>query len=100
MQIKKENIQPVGKRCLIETYKESSVTSSGFYRAEKEYEATPVVGTVFRAGTESSYKVGDIVMFRRYSLDELKFTDDTEEVSLNLVEDDEIVCLVTQDSIV
>lgn len=97
MKINKQNIQPVGARCLIETLKEASQTSSGLLRAEKEFEATPVVGTVFKAGTLSAYKEGDVVMFRRYSLDELKFTDDSAEVVMNLVEDEEITCIVMPD---
>ena len=94
MKINKNDIQPVGARCLITIYKDADVTDSGLYKAEKEFEATPVVGTVFKAGTLSFFKEGDIVMFRRYSLDELKFNDDAEEVILNLVEDEEIVAVV------
>lgn len=96
IKIEVENIRPVGARCLINTYKEAAQTESGLYHAEKENEATPVVGVIFKAGTQSTYTQGQVVMFRRYSLDELKFNKGTEEVLLHLVEDEEIVATVLQ----
>ena len=84
------NVEPIGARVIIEPEKLTE-TDSGILRADQG-QATPVKGTVKAAGKDSQFKVGDILFFRRYSVDDLKMpmADGTEQ-SLFICDDADIV---------
>ncbi len=91
MQLSIDKMVPVGKRCLVQPLKREGVSVSGLIMPEDANNPTPVAGTVIKAGTASVYKEGDFVFFRRFSVDEIKFSTASGEMVVNLVEDDEVV---------
>ena len=78
-------------------------TTSGIERADQGH-TTPVKGRVVSAGKRywfkggSQFEVGDVVYFRRYSVDELKTPSaDGTEKSIFVCDDADIVCrLITK----
>lgn len=86
----------MGARSLIQTPKAEKTTESGLILSEKENEAAPVVGTVVRKGSESKYEVGQTVLFRRYSIDELKLQSASGDTIVHLIEDEEVVATIEQ----
>lgn len=91
MSIKVEDIVPLKKYILIKPRTRSAETSSGIIMPEQSSTATPVVGDVIAVGDESQFKPGDTVFFRRFSVDELKFSVDGKEEIVSLISDDEVV---------
>lgn len=89
-----KNIQPVGKRVLVKTFDGPQVSKSGLIMPDKELASIPVMAEVIAHGADSQFKTGQTVMFRKYSLDELKFMTAEGEVKLNLLEDEEIVAVL------
>jgi co-chaperonin GroES (HSP10) len=85
------NIQPTKNYCLVEIASTEIETASGIVQSEAQAYSTPVYGTVKKAGPESSFKEGDILFFRRYSVDELKFVTEKGEQILHLVQDPDVV---------
>lgn len=93
MIIKKEDFVPFKNFVVIEPLEKPQETQSGLALPDESYSATPVAGTVLSVGPEvKNVAVADVVFFRRFSIDELKFTDDTglSEI-LSLISEDEIV---------
>ena len=89
------NIVPLKQFILIEPLNRTEETTSGLILPEEKYTPTPVVGKVLRAGADSQFVAGDIVFFRRYSTDELKFaTADGIEQLVSLISDDEVVAKI------
>lgn len=93
-EIKIENIRPVGSFVLIEPVNRPEETSSGFIIPEEGYTPTPVIGKIIAVGEASIYKEGDMVFFRRYSIDELKFNTGGTQQIVSLISDDEIVATI------
>lgn len=91
MVIQKQDIVPVGRRLLIEPFKQASETTEGLIVSEGDGYASPVIGTVVKAGDGCVYKEGDLLMFRRYSVDSLKVYADDGEQEIYLLEESEVV---------
>lgn len=91
MEVNENTIEIPGNGLLIQPIQRPEETSSGFVMPEEGYTATPVQGTVLVAGAESKYKVGDVIFFRRYSIDELKFVNDEGK--------NQMVCYITDDEV-
>lgn len=90
-----QNVQPVGRRMLIEIIKSGEKTSSGLLVAESQTNMAPVMGVVLRSGDECKFKEGDTVMFRRFAVDELKMTaEDTSQMSVHMIEEDEVLAII------
>lgn len=88
-------ISPKKNRILILPKNRSDVTKSGIILPEAESNATPVIGTIVKAGPLSTYEVGQTVMWRRFSIDELKVEVETgEEVIFYFVEDEEVIAVI------
>ena len=51
---------------------------------------------VFSAGADSIFKEGQSILFRRYGIDELTLHMGGEDVSVFMIEDDEIVATIEQ----
>lgn len=95
-EIKVENLVPLKKFILIKPLSKVEETSAGFVMPEDTSANTaPVVGEVLKAGDESQFKEGQLVFFRRFSVDELKFSNpDGSQQVVSLISDDEVVALV------
>lgn len=88
----RDNVIPVGDRYLIETYKAADESSTGLSMENQNNTANaPVIGTVLKAGDKGTFKVGEMVLFRRYSIDELKFINADGEQIVHIVEGSEII---------
>lgn len=90
-------IKPVGKRVLIEPIQGDTMSEGGLVLADTNNAQTPVKGKVVEIGEDSKFKIGDVVLFRRYSVDELKgnlggreykhfFCDDEDIIAVELPE--------------
>lgn len=96
MILTQQNIQPIGDRLLIEPYKQASETTEGLIVSEGEGYAAPVIGTILKVGDKvTSYKVGEVVMMRRYSVDSLKVYSEDGEKEIYLLECSEVVARVS-----
>ncbi len=85
-------IKPLGKRSLVEPYKAANKTESGLIMDNSSTSGSaPVKGTVIEEGTESVLKKGDVIYFRRYSIDELKIITEKGETFVNFVDDDDVL---------
>ena len=86
-----EEIIPQGDMMLIEPmgFTGEQKTKSGIVIANQESSATPSIGKILAAGTKAKYKVGEMVFFRRYSLDEIevKMADGKKKMSFIATED-------------
>lgn len=91
MEFKIEELEMVGPRCLVALYEGAKHTASGLELPEKETPGTAVIGTVILAGTESKFKPGQTLFWRRYSIDTLPFSTESGEKEYSLVEDEEVV---------
>lgn len=85
------DIKPCGARVLVKIFEDAQTTKTGLILPEKDITNMPVMGKVIKAGETSAFPEGTTVLFRKYSLDELKFIAPEGEVRLHLLEDEEIV---------
>lgn len=84
----------VGSRCLIKKYEAANKTESGLILENTATNsAAPVKGTVVSAGDTSRFKEGDVLYFRRYSVDDLKMITEKGEEELTFVEDEDILAI-------
>lgn len=83
-------IQPIGKRVIIEPV-EANETTNGFKLSDENSSMTPMRGTITALGDVDGFDVGEIIYFRRYSADELKYQTPEGEKKVFLVELDEIL---------
>lgn len=88
------NIFPVGKRLLLEAYKQANETSAGLVVSEGDGNATSVMGTVIRAGVGCAFQPGDTLLWRRYSVDTLKVYTEEGEREFYLIEESEVIAHV------
>lgn len=86
-----ENIYPVGPRLLLEVFKHATETREGLIMTESEGHATPTVGTVIRTGETSMYQVGDVLMWRRYGIDNIKVYTADGDKEVYLLEENEVI---------
>ncbi len=92
-EIKLENIKAVGDKIIIEVFTKIN-TNSDWEFPEEQYTATPVVAKVIARGEDSIYDIGDLVFFRRYSVDELKFKIDGKDRTVSIISDEEVVAII------
>ena len=89
------DIVPCRKFILVKPLEKPTETDSGLVLPEQGFSPTPVCGEVVAAGDESEFHVGQMVFFRRYSVDSLKFYgEDGNLIELNLLADEEIVARI------
>lgn len=73
-ELKAENIYPSKNFMLVSSLSGDEKTKSGIIIPNAAFNgAVPTVGEVFRAGSDSKYKSGSVVLFRKYSVDEVAF---------------------------
>lgn len=88
------NIKPTGSKILIEVAEVAKQTSSGLIIADTATNFAPVTGKIINVGELSVYKIGQQVLFRRYSVDELKIVSPTGEQLFYFLEDADVLALV------
>lgn len=99
-----DTLTPVGFRVLLTIYKKPNETRAGFELPEMENSGMPLLGKVtilgkktiwqhvqILLGLKPVYKVGQWVYFRKYSVDELRFSTPEGDVTLFVLEEDEII---------
>lgn len=87
-------MKPLGSYCIIDIPKSDIELKSRVVASEAQAYNTPVTGTVVNAGPKSKFIPGDVLYFRRYSVDELRLvTADLGENSIFLVEDADAVAV-------
>lgn len=91
-----DNIVPIGRRLLVEAYKQAKETDGGLEIVEGDGYATSVFGEVLRAGEECRFKKGDVLMWRRYSLDSLKVYTEEGEKEYFLIEESEVIAMISE----
>ena len=85
-------ILPIGNRCIIEKYKAAGETASGLIMDNSSnVSAAPIKGTILETGDEGKFKKGDVIFYRRYSVDDLKYIDENGEQEVTIVEFDDIL---------
>lgn len=85
-------IKPIGQRSLVEPYKAANSTESGLYLDTSTTDGSaPVKGTVLDVGEKSVLQKGDIIYFRRYSVDELKISTEKGEMVVCFVDDEDVL---------
>lgn len=75
MEIAKQQIHPVGYFLLIEPLHKPLEAGGGLIVPENMHQSMPMVGTIIEQGDKvdcDTYPVGAVIMFRRYSVDELE----------------------------
>lgn len=89
-----KQIIPIGARSLIKPFLAADKSSSGIILDNNSNTGGAAVkGTIIEIGDGSRFKVGDEIYFRRYSMDSLKTITADGEVEVNIVEDDDVLCL-------
>lgn len=90
-----ENIVPVGKRYLVDAFKQAEETTAGLVISQGDGNATSVFGTVIRVGDiDCRWPVGAKLLWRRYSLDNLKLAAADGEHEYALIDESEIIAEV------
>ncbi|CAM6004572.1 unnamed protein product [Sphagnum balticum] len=87
IEIKYEHIEPLAHYMLIEPIEKSSTTSSGIVLPDND-EKMPMLGKIVKIGPDVSklnHAVGDIISYRKYSQEDVRFTNSGKEVSFCLV---------------
>lgn len=103
MIIKLEKITPVESlqsphRYLIKPYEAAKETKSGIVRENNSNTSSAKsIGTILKSSEGARFKIGQTVLFRRYSLDEVKYITPEGEQVADLVDDENILALVEQD---
>ena len=84
-------IKPLGKRILIKQTQQEEVTKSGIVLPGRDSKEKPIIGEVLAVGRKiEEVKVGDKVIFEKYSGTEVK---DGEETYL-ILEKDNVLAIV------
>lgn len=86
-------IKPVGDHILVATFEGDDTTSSGLEISNTAANSFPVSGTVIASGPVSKFSPDQQVMFRRYSLDELKISSGGIEQTIYLLEDSDVLAI-------
>lgn len=90
-----EKIVPLGARSLVKPYEAAGKTASGLIMDNtSNTSSAPVRGTIIVAGDTSAFKAGEEIMFRRYSIDDLKFITDQGEQVVSLVDDQDVLAKI------
>lgn len=86
------NILPIGNRVLIQPFVSAEQTESGLILDNNNNtSAAPVLGTIIKVGDDTRFQEGEMVYFRRYSLDTLKIITEKGEVEVNLIDTSDIL---------
>lgn len=106
-----DNLVPVGFRVLLNIYKKPTETTSGFVLPEQENDGMPVMAQITILGKKTfwqrmqmvlgykpRYIIGQWVYFKKYSVDELRFSTPQGDLALFVLEESEIIGVVKTSS--
>ena len=91
MEINPNDILPSGARLLIAPDEKATETEGGIILGGDEKNSAPVKGTILATGPLSKFLVGTVVLFRRYSIDELKIQTSVGEQVVYFLDDQDIL---------
>ncbi len=86
-------LKPIGNRLIIKVFEGALTTEGGLQLSNSQSNNAPVRGTVIRAGKESNFKEGDEIYFRRFAIDELKFTTEEGEQVVHVIDEIDVLAL-------
>jgi len=96
----KPKIKPIGGNLLVKPRNESAVSASGIVLPDTVDKEKPQKGEVIALGTgkrdqngkvlDFNVKVGDIILFKKYSPDEIKI----DGVDYLIMEEDAVLCVI------
>jgi co-chaperonin GroES (HSP10) len=88
-----EEIFPQGEMMLVDPVEFSGeqISKGGIIMPGNAMQATPTLARVVRAGNDAKFKEGSVVIFRRYSLDEIKIKTSSGDKMLNFVSNEDII---------
>lgn len=90
-----ENIIPQGARIVIKAYEAATESKAGlFMENSSNTTAAPVRGTIAGVGKESRYKIGQDVLFVRYSVYRLSIVTAEGEKEIMIAEDSDVLAVV------
>lgn len=100
-----EDIKPLGQRCLVEVIEGDKVSQTGLAVSNNNSLSLPVRGRVLAIGDGGVYinqitqekltfSIGDVLLFRRYAIDELKFNIGGDEMKVYLADYTDILAKV------
>lgn len=102
-----DSLTPVGFRVLVNIYKKPEETDAGFALPETENAGMPAMAQIgilgkktfwqkiqMLLGLKPRYTVGQWVYFRKYSIDELKLSTPKGDLTLYVLEENEIIGIV------
>ena len=98
IQITRNTINPVGTYLLLEIYDKPTESESGLEIVNSTTNFMPIAGIVLKVGARATYKVGDNVVFRKYSADELNTPSvKDEETRFFLLDSSEVIAILKED---
>lgn len=92
--LNKDSVYPVGDRTLIEILDGDKQSASGLELSNDNNRQVPVMGRVLKAGDGSRFEEGQVLLFRRYGVDELAMNFQGDEVKIFLVDDADVLAVV------
>lgn len=93
-EVKTEELFPSGNYMLVEPITGEGQTKSGIIINVGSDGAVPTLGRVARHGELSKFHDDDILIFRRYSVDEIKVTDTTGSKKLCFINDEDVIAVI------
>jgi len=106
-EVKINSLLPIGFRCLVNVPKRPTTTTSGFLLPENDNQGMPAMAQIavlgkktwveklqILLGLKPRYKIGQWVYFRKYSIDTLEIKAVEGDLTLYVLEDNEIIGLV------
>lgn len=88
-------IKPIGARVAIEPVQGDKETATGIVLSDSNNVSLPVRGRIITAGSTSVFadRIGKIIFFRRYSVDELKLNEEGEEKKFYFCDDQDVIAI-------
>lgn len=93
-----KNIEVDGERMLVEPIESAKESKSGLILDTSTANSAEVLGKILKLGKETyegkpiEWKIGQRVLWRRYSLDSIKFFSDEGEKKVYFVDYEDILC--------
>ena len=89
-EIDPKNVYPIGSRLLVEIDEGDKFSSTGLELSNANNFQMPVMGKVLKSGSDN-FKAGDILLFRRYAIDELELNVKGDKVKIYLVDEEDVI---------
>lgn len=93
--ISEQNIKPNAGFLLLEVPDKPTETVSGVLLASDDNNSVPMMAKIIATHAESTYKVGEMVLFRKYSVDEIKVKDKEGQKTFWLLETENVLATIS-----